>query len=414
MNMQDYNRVFARVEMRAACRGEILRDGAAVRQQRIPERSMYDDLMPRFVGIFACVVLLICGGILYSGLREHGQKPPESSAAETTTADMTVQTDTTTTAQTETTTRTGMQTEETTSLSLPVTTLTPAGTDGTDPAASESSETTAAVTAAPQTDAPVNTETTLATEMRRYSVEVVTHNTYQPIPDVTVRLEKRFYTEQGYGVVYTGETEPLETWITSEDSPHIVTYPFTPDKPFYIFAVIDRVPEGYSYFGAESAEIPMFGVPANEPFWYYETRQIRLTKEKYYYYENFPIMGSYTRKICISANGETPEGVECAVIDNRTGETVYRWNTSEEPVAAVPNLQYRFDDWHMQDAFSYTLRILNKTDQYYLSYIDLETETLVEGDSFPLVGFTAEEYEAAVAKELTIYLHPMNEKEESS
>ena len=84
-NMQDYNRVLGRVHISGRCREELLRAAAAGEQPRESRRViMLDRALPALTGAAACLILLSCGGILLSGLREKRLEMQTASEAQTT------------------------------------------------------------------------------------------------------------------------------------------------------------------------------------------------------------------------------------------------------------------------------------------------------------------------------------------
>ena len=211
----------------------------------------------------------------------------------------------------------------------------------------------------------------------RFEVKVVNDETSELFPNVNVRLEKWYYSlnippATGHEEYYTGEIEVMESWNTSDANPYLSgTYEYTPEKPFDVFAVIDEVPAGYSFDGQESGRRGWTYVKAGS-----ETYgcTIRLKPEKYYFYENFPITGTYTQRIRVidTFTKEPIPDLECAVINTDSGEEIYRWNTSEEPVAVVSGLEYRFEDWKMKNTVPYIVKILNMPEGYIMNFMDLE------------------------------------------
>lgn len=171
MNMQDYNRLLGRVHLRESCREEILRDGAAGGELRIPQRrfSLW-DYAPALTGLAACLMLLICGGIVLSGLRENGLTHPASSASES-------QTDTTA----QTTTSTQLQTSVHTMQAAEVTEAL------TQPSTSESTFTTTLTTA--ETTVTTETDTTV-TEAETTAVTEPAVPQIAPHGYITVHMSK--------------------------------------------------------------------------------------------------------------------------------------------------------------------------------------------------------------------------------
>lgn len=205
--------------------------------------------------------------------------------------------------------------------------------------------------------------TEVTSNMLHFCVEVVHEESGEQFEDVNVRLEKRYYYLDEGHYVYTGEIEFMESWNTSDENPHVSAYyPYSDaTKPSSVFAVIDEIPDGYSWDGQEVCQFRPTGTREDHEK---HTTQLKLRKEKYYDYENFPITGTYT-KIFSVIDVDTREPIlnlECAVVNVETGEEVYCWNTSEEPSAVVSGLEYRFEDWKMKMRFriSSHLRICRK------------------------------------------------------
>ena len=365
MNMQDYNRVYQRVHIRSACREDILRDGASGTPRRITHRrASIWDYAPALTGLAACLMLLICGGIILSGLREGGLQGPTSSETEITSDTAMPYTDTTT-AQTQTTARTVSQPESTSGTETADMTETALPADTTLPTA----ETT-------QTTSETDTTAAASGNALRFEVRVVNDETAELFPNVNVRLEKWYYSlnippATSHEDYYTGEIEVMESWNTSDANPYLSgTYEYTPEKPFDVFAVIDKVSAGYSFYGQESGKLGWTTVKAgNETY----GCTIRLKKEEYYDYADFPITGTYTRRIRVidTYTKEPMPDLDCVVINTDTGEEVYRWNTSEEPVAVVSGLEYRFEDWKMTNTVSYIVKILNMPEGYIMNFMGL-------------------------------------------
>ena len=238
-----------------------------------------------------------------------------------------------------------------------------------------------------------------------YGIVVLDEETAEPFSDLNVRLEKRYYVRDKdapnafpelahMGVAFTGEIKVLDSWNTSDENPHFTqNFETEPDKPSYVFAVIEDLPEGYSWYGQETCLMYVYGTPEGmEPY----PHNILLRKEKYYYYENFPITGTYSWAITMvdELTDEVVPDLDCAVINTDTGDEVYRWNTSEEPTAVVTGMEYRFDDWKMKDAFHYMVKVYNMPDNYYLDYLT----PAVPADYAPLLFYTLDMWEKGITE----------------
>lgn len=237
-----------------------------------------------------------------------------------------------------------------------------------------------------------------------YGIVVLDEETAEPFSDLNVRLEKRYYVRDKdapnafpelahMGVAFTGEIKVLDSWNTSDENPHFTqNFETEPDKPSYVFAVIEDLPEGYSWYGQETCLMYVYGTPEGmEPY----PHNILLRKEKYFYYENFPVTGTYTYKVSLvdKVTDEIVPDLDCAVINTDTGEEVYRWNSTEEPVADV-TLEYRFDDWKMKDAMHYIVKVYNMPDYYYLNYLTPS----VPADYAPLLSYTVDMWEKGITE----------------
>ena len=359
MNMQDYNRVYQRVHIRAACRNDILRDGASGTPRRITHRraSLW-DYAPALTGLAACLMLLICGGIILSGLREGGLQGPTSSETEITSDTAMPYTDTTT-AQTQTTARTVSQ---------------PEATSDADTTLSADTTLTADTTLA-ATDTTLITSDTDATGIEngnapRFEVRVVREDTSALLSNVNVLLEKRWYRDEAgksHWECYTGKTEVFASWNTSDVNPYIsASCEWTPDNPFDVYAVIRELPKGYSYYGREIAEYSCGGDLGAATK---HSITLKLRKEKYAD-TSFPITGTYsvTYQFKDAATGEQIKDLDCVFMNVNTGEELFRWNTTEQPEMTISNLNYRFEDWHMNNTIRYAIRFLNMPENYVVFY----------------------------------------------
>ncbi|MCQ2435039.1 MAG: LPXTG cell wall anchor domain-containing protein [Oscillospiraceae bacterium] len=205
----------------------------------------------------------------------------------------------------------------------------------------------------------------------RFEVYVIDEETRQPIPNVTVRLEKRYFTElpSSGDHEYTGEVEVLETWNTSYAEVHLsVAYEYTPEKPYDVFAVAYDIPDGYNWYGEKTAYVWWNCLNVYSTL---ETGHIRLQKDKD---ADFPVVGTYTKNIRV-VDVDTHElipNLDCAVVNKSTGEEIYRWNTSQEPLAVVSGLEYRFEDQTLKNTIEYEVRFLNMPENYIVNYMGLK------------------------------------------
>ena len=234
--------------------------------------------------------------------------------------------------------------------------------------------------------------TTQSNESATYSVVVSVQDkdTKLPIDGVDVRLEKRFYQDipdKSHWDCYTGETEILAQWNTSDANPYNSTaYTWTTGESYDVFAVISELPDGYSYYGREIAEYAIWGEDLSvfdEPI----SIALNLQKEKYMGMD-FPITGTYTETISFAdaATGAPIENLDCVLVNTVTGEELFAWNTSELPSAEISGLEYCFTDWHMNAEFKYAVKFKNLPENYvvfhgksrelvYLLYTPTELES---------------------------------------
>ena len=212
---------------------------------------------------------------------------------------------------------------------------------------------------------------------------IIDHDAQKYITDnAEVRLEARKCTEQVLSndyeeytsIVPTGEPIVLETWNTSESNPHTTEfYEFEGD--WYVYAVIDDIPFGYSYWGREKAEYGIQGIFDQSD---HHNMIMELKKEKYMDAE-FPITGTYSETISFvdTMTGEPVKGLECVLVNDRTNEELLTWNTTDDPVITYDKFEYHFDDWHMYDTFLYSITVKNMPENRKFHYGAYSNKTYI-------------------------------------
>jgi hypothetical protein len=228
-----------------------------------------------------------------------------------------------------------------------------------------------------------------------FQVSVVDKDTLMPIPNLTVHLEKRWYENvqegQSHSECYTGETEILETWNTSDANPYTSqTYEYTPEQPFDVWAVIDELPEAYSFYGEDLAEICWNYLRVSDQQY---SGIIQLQKEKYTS-ADFPIKGSFKAMIRVedSSTHEPIRNLDCILVNPETNEEILAWNTSNKPVVEIPNLEYCFEDRKMRSTIRYEVHILNAPENYEVEYYDSAEKKL-------LIRYSLTAFEAGAQEE---------------
>ncbi len=181
-------------------------------------------------------------------------------------------------------------------------------------------------------------------------VKVIDADTYEPIKGLDVFLEKRpvvyseDISEQGDHVKETDEKEVLEKWNTSDtDDYKSKDYTYTSEEQFNIVAAIYELPEDYSYYGNDIAELRA-NVPLNSTVDNTFTIVIPLRKNKYKA-SDFPIQGKYTHIFTVKdySTGEYIKNLDCKIIDTKTNEVIYQWNTGDQ-AEFVTELNYSFEN----------------------------------------------------------------------
>lgn len=219
-------------------------------------------------------------------------------------------------------------------------------------------EATAFATDSQSTDEPENA--------LRFEVYVIDEETLEPIPNLNVHLEKRYYTSTPDGHKYIGEFEILEKWNTSDSNPYLSdVYEYTPETPYEIVAVVDDIQIGYNYYGQKTGYLKFEFLYVTK---YSCKGTIKLKKD---IEAEFPVKGTYTKKISV-VDVDTHElipNLDCAVVNKSTGEEIYRWNTSQEPLAVVSGLEYRFEDQTLKNTIEYEVRFLNMPENYIVNYM---------------------------------------------
>lgn len=203
-----------------------------------------------------------------------------------------------------------------------------------------------------------------------FTVSVANQETGEPMNDLEVFIEKRWYDGNAAGShwdLYTGESEITEAWSTSDANPYTTNlYSQDFERPYDLVIVIKKLPHGYSFRGAETVEY----ILAID--WITEGNHaigINLQKEKYADIE-FPIIGTYSQTIRFvdAATGETIEDLDCRFVNMTTGEELLSWNTTEQPVVTIDNLKYCFEDWHMKNTIQYAVQFRNMPENYVVLY----------------------------------------------
>ena len=240
----------------------------------------------------------------------------------------------------------------------------------------DSTATTAITDATSYEDTYETTTATTAAQHTRertksVTVSVVDAETGKKMPDIDVELVKCFTVKVNGIIEISGEKEVLDSWNTTETSVYQSgKYAYDSEKPYYLAALIEKIPDGYIY--RNHSDYALFAVGWDFTENTDETYDIVIELQKDPADEKYPLTGSYSAKISFGnvylgrnyTEAELAElGLNCTLSDTCTDEVIQTWNTKDHAYITIENLEYDFQSYAAADN-RYLLTIANLPDEY--------------------------------------------------